>query len=492
MPDKAVLENELLRFVEREASSASKARLSSLYSDFRPLRTVNPDGYAANVSAWQKALAGATRGGLIPAPGHGKDHLILNTGEDLLRALETKEWGRPLALGTVIKESLEEKQIFQLPEFLTRVESVHVKHRIFTPWHILAWGLRLLGLQGGVTGEYKLPVGRFVLLHNLEEAADAIQKQMSGRDRVDRIFSRALFAAEFAGAVYSDQRLSGSDVEVALRYLARDCNAIVYDGETVKFIQPGETSAPITTEDTALASLKNLIAEQSSQVSGLSQRIEELDSVARRSLSNKNRTSALAALRSKKLAETMLTQRSDSLAQLEGISNSIRQAADQAEIVRVMEASTGVLKSLRKEIGSVEKVEEVVDDLRDEMGRVDEVNAIITNNDMGPMSAGGEVEVDEELAVLEREEVDRQDRLRDEEVARRFDALQGEPQKQKEDTPMYDSTKEQLPATASPAPRAADAVASRDHSRGVARTPSGDLEPDKSTSPSGRVVLPAE
>ena len=66
------------------------------------------------------------------------------------------------------KESLEEKQIFQLPEFLTRVESVHVKHRIFTPWHILAWGLRLLGLQGGVTGEYKLPVGRFVLLHNLE------------------------------------------------------------------------------------------------------------------------------------------------------------------------------------------------------------------------------------------------------------------------------------------------------------------------------------
>ena len=142
----------------------------------------------------------------------------------------------------------------------------------------------------------------------------------------------------------------------------------------------------------------------------------------------------------------MLTQRSDSLAQLEGISNSIRQAADQAEIVRVMEASTGVLKSLRKEIGSVEKVEEVVDDLRDEMGRVDEVNAIITNNDMGPMSAGGEVEVDEELAVLEREEVDRQDRLRDEEVARRFDALQGEPQKQKEDTPMYDSTKEQLPA----------------------------------------------
>ena len=261
-----------------------------------------------------------------------------------------------------------------------------------------------------------------------------------------------------------------------------------------------------------MASLKTLIAEQTGQISSLSQRIEELDSVARRYLWNKNRTAALAALRSKKLAETMLTQRSDSLAQLEGISNSIRQAADQAEIVRVMAASTGVLKSLRKEIGSVEKVEEVVEDLRDEMGRVEEVNAIITNSDMGPMSAGDEVDVDEELAALEREETDRQDRLRDEEVARKFDALQEEPQKQKEDTTTHDSTNEQLPAvgqpqgstsrlvspddkqrqTASPAPRPTDAVSSQEDSPGVARTPSGELEPEKSTNSSDRVVLPAE
>ena len=47
-------------------------------------------------------LSKATRAGLIPSSSHGHDTLSLRTGEDLLQALETKEWGRPLALGTVI------------------------------------------------------------------------------------------------------------------------------------------------------------------------------------------------------------------------------------------------------------------------------------------------------------------------------------------------------------------------------------------------------
>ncbi len=54
---------------------------------------------------------------------------------------------------------------------------------------------------------------------------------MSSRDRVDRILSRTLFKAEFAGSRHSGHDLTDSDLEVVLRYLARDKNAIVYDGE---------------------------------------------------------------------------------------------------------------------------------------------------------------------------------------------------------------------------------------------------------------------
>lgn len=44
-------------------------------------------------------LQKAVQAGKIPG---GNSILALKTGPELLRALETKEWGRPLALDTVI------------------------------------------------------------------------------------------------------------------------------------------------------------------------------------------------------------------------------------------------------------------------------------------------------------------------------------------------------------------------------------------------------
>lgn len=100
-----------------------------MYSDFRTQRISNPDGYAANVSAWQTALTNAVRAGLVGASlqsnqqehdrhSHldqhqhdvtqqrhitpGSDLLVLRSGDDLLRALETREWGRPLGLGAAV------------------------------------------------------------------------------------------------------------------------------------------------------------------------------------------------------------------------------------------------------------------------------------------------------------------------------------------------------------------------------------------------------
>ncbi len=74
----------------------------SLYSDFRYQQAVNPDGYAANVAAWRKALFSAARAGLVPGKQGQNDQLAIWTGEELLRELETEHLRRPLALGAVI------------------------------------------------------------------------------------------------------------------------------------------------------------------------------------------------------------------------------------------------------------------------------------------------------------------------------------------------------------------------------------------------------
>jgi len=88
----------------------SKARLASLYSDFSYQAKTNPEGYIANISAWRQALGRALRAGKVPSSGAnsgsgrvaGNDTLVLETGEELSRALDTRTWGRPVALGSVI------------------------------------------------------------------------------------------------------------------------------------------------------------------------------------------------------------------------------------------------------------------------------------------------------------------------------------------------------------------------------------------------------
>lgn len=145
--------------------------------------------------------------------------------------------------------------------------------------------------------------------------------------------------------------------------------------------------------------MKTLIANLSKQVANLERKISELNAAAIAAL-NKNKVSALSALRSKKLAEKNLKHRLDTLAQLEEVYSKIEQAADQVEIVRVMEASTGVLRGLHAQVGGIEKVEDVVEELREEMSKVDEMGNIL--NEAGPVI--DETEIDDELEALENQQ----------------------------------------------------------------------------------------
>ena len=97
-----------------------------------------------------------------------------------------------------------------------------------------------------------------------------------------------------------------------------------------------------------------------------------------------------------------MKQRSATLYQLEEVYAKIEQAADQADIVRVMQASTNVLRTLNKQVGGVEKVEDVVEELRREMANVEEVNNVVAE----PVHPIDEAEVDDELEEMEMAEKD--------------------------------------------------------------------------------------
>lgn len=161
----------------------SRARLASLYSDFRSQRKTNPDGYEANASAWLRALRLTSNAGLLPgASGSQHDHYILHSSNELARQFQTTEFGRPLALGAVIEDAVKKKELILLKDFLESKQSIYTKTWIPTPWEVVSWGLRQLGVMGGDPVEDRLVTGDFVIKANAEVWEHRISFQGSAND----------------------------------------------------------------------------------------------------------------------------------------------------------------------------------------------------------------------------------------------------------------------------------------------------------------------
>ncbi|KAI2773953.1 Snf7-domain-containing protein [Daldinia loculata] len=412
--------SELLNYLVQNDDNFRRARLPALYSDFRSQRTLNPDGFAANVAAWKRGLSSATLAGQAPSKSATHNHLTLDLESDaLLRSLESKQFGRPLALGTVLQEALASGEMMPLQQFLKAKESIYYRSWSSLPWSIVSWGLRQAGIGG--PGD-NLPKGQFVILHNLEVVSKTFGEATADRTSpFERTFSKTHFQRTFAeGLLEKQQRLSEIDLEVLVTFLSRDKNMLATDGNTVK-IRSGREDVVITQEDSAIASLKELMEDLTRQTEVLSRRIDELNVAAQDAVRRKNKIAALAALKSKKLAETNLSRRHDTLSQLEDVAVKIEQAADNVQLVKVMQSSTVALRSLNAQVGGADKVDEVLENLREQMGEVDEVGNIIA--EAGPGATVDEAEVDDELEAMLAEE-----RKKDEEAER----IKREAQEQKE------------------------------------------------------------
>lgn len=454
-----------IQFLISQEDGFNRSRLPALYSDFRGLRTTNPEGYAANVAAWRRALGSLVRGGMLPAsasvlaPSKNKNStttttttatrnfFVLTAGQSLLDALQSDRYGRPLALDAVIQEAVNERDLVPLEAFLRAKESIYNRRSwsawaVGLPWHALSWGLHRLGVvEGGsstspqqqntaaafsaLQNTGRLAPDQLVVLANVETAAAAFaDKTADARSPFERVWSVTHFKRIFSapGAVLSDEsgslpvgsavqqpRLSDMDLNVLLAFMSRDKNMVVFDGHVVKLrgqsADPSSNDSIVTEEDRAVAQLREVMDSLTHQTGVLSKRIDDLTVTAKEAVLRKNRVSALAALKQKKQAEAALTTRFATLAQLEATAAQIEQASGQVQVVQAMAASADALKSLNAQVGGAEGVEGVVDRLRDQMDAADEINRILVD----PTTSASNVvidegEIDDELAALEKEE----------------------------------------------------------------------------------------
>ncbi|KAK8145053.1 hypothetical protein G3M48_004958 [Beauveria asiatica] len=423
---------ELAEFLAQNDAAFRKARLPALYADFRPQRTLNPDGYSANVTAWRHALSLLARRGLL-SQGANTNILILTLDDSLLRKLESRQFGQPLALGTVVRESIVASAMFPVQTFLQAQQSVFQRSWSGVPWAIMGWTLRQIGLVDPARGDDRLPKGQYVLLENVEAAAKQFNDIMAEHtSKFDRVFTKSQFYNTFASDLIDSQRLSEADMNVLLCYLSRDKGLIEYDGRIVRVKGVGDQSG-ITEDDKAIASLKEVTLKVKHQADLLSARIDELELDAKKALARKNKVSALAALRQKKAAEQTLSTRYATLNQLEETANKIEQAADNVAVVRALEASSGVLRSLNAQVGTPDKVDTVMDELRERVADTEELAALLAESTGAPVDEG---EIDDELAEMEREARDKEEEKQAESAKGVIDSLpevptaEASPQKQ--------------------------------------------------------------
>lgn len=441
--------SELLDYLTKNEESFRKARIPALYSDFSSQRSANPDGYAANASAWRRALPRITRTNLNPTG--TRDRLLLAADETLLRALESRQYGRPLALGAVIADAIADGEIVPLAAFHAAKGSI-LRGRggksgsgitlAGLPWAVLGWGLRQIGIAGASAGE-KLPGGQFVVIANAEAATSTFSSQMSTAEtRAEQVWSKAHFKKVFADTLLGeDAPLSDTDVDILLTFMARDKGVVAFDGDTVKYIssntQDKSKSPPtITAEDTALAQLTELIIYLTHQTNLLTTRITELNEAARTHTLAKNRIAALAALRSRKRAEASLSTRYAALAQAEDTMSKLEQAADNVALVGALANASDALAGLNAKVGGAEGVDDVMEKLRDQMGTADEIGTILSEE--GKAVIIDEGEVDDELEQMMKEE---EDKKREKEAQEAREKREKEAQETREKLEALDKVK---------------------------------------------------
>lgn len=416
---------------------SKRSRLPARYSDFRPQRTLNPDGYQANISAWRQALSHLVSRGLISYRGSTPNHFVLALDDSVLRSLEHKEFGQPLALGTVIRESTAGRDFIPIADFNKSQQSIYHSSWSGVPWTVMSWTLRQLGVVDPARGDDKLPTGQYLIVKNVEAAAKELGDLMADKSsRFERVFSKAQFQKAFSAALVKDQRLSDTDLDVLLKFLSRDKGVIEYDGKTVRIKGPDE-QAGISEDDAAIASLKELTESLQHQIELLNTRIEELSLTAKTAVARKNRVTALAALKSKKLAETSLATRYATLSQLEQVAAKLEQAADNVQFVKVMEASAGALTSLNAQVGGADRVDTVMDHLREQMSAVDEVGAILAESTGQVVDEGA---IDDELESMVAQEREKEEQEKTQKEVEEEKARQGkevaEAQKKLDELPV--------------------------------------------------------
>lgn len=395
----------------------TETRIPSLYSDFKKLEQINPDGYEANLIAWKSLIQQLFHGG------HLSNCFVLDT-TGLLDELTLAHHGKPMCVDLVLETMVKAGDLIPWSVWTSSHDGIYAKHWVKP---VVSWAINrfVWDTSYKLSDKKGLKADKLVNKSMLEGYTKELFKLISNK-RHELLFEKDQlrhFLNEHPVAVEGVKReLSDLDYEVLLTYLKRDLHKVQIRDGIVKF---GEDE--ITPEDIGICEIKTTIKRLEDRNNELQSKIDSTSVKLKQSLANKsNKQLSLNLLRSKKIAEQSLSKQLASLTQLESVMYKIDESSSNLQLLNALEKGSAVLKSLNTQLGGVERVEAIMDEIEDQKYAADKITEEITRLD----EQVNDEEVEEELAKMLAEETSKDKET--EEIAKKLEGLEIAPSKQPE------------------------------------------------------------
>lgn len=375
----------LLELRDRNSLFNGKRKVS-LYSDFRKLKDRNPDGYEANMHAWESLLK-------TIIDSKESNEFLINLGNDFLRELYDPEYGKPLALDIVINGMVAKRSIIPKTWYLAYKNSIYANAGVISwlmskvidrEWHSAT-------KDGGLVDE------EYILVEKLDEMAGKVWANLQADSYSQSLYTKEM-VYEFLASIIPDRNM----VDLVLLYLSRDKPRLKISGDTIKCTM---SSGDVTKDDKRVAHLNETVQNLNIKILRLSDKIQKSLDQAKAALAKGNKQLAKYYLKAKSVTEKTQSDCMAKLENLEFVLTKIDGASEDIRVVQAIEDGSVILKSIQKAIGGVDRVESLVEEFKDQALTADEISQQIAETS-GVTDIDTD-DVEEELRAMEQQEQDK-------------------------------------------------------------------------------------
>lgn len=368
----------------RSNASFPESRLRSLYGDFANLKQLNPEGYEANIQAWQSLFEDLIKHKVID-----DSVLSLSVNATTSRLLSISKYGEPRSLTIILEELVNNGVLVPLTLFeqdpfsyITQDNTGWLSINQLNVKKIFTWGVQALGFRSTfrvMDKLGKLKHERYISISSLLSVGLKIRQKLAEFSQkgsyTELLFNRHLFG-EFLRKLEST--ITPTDVDILLTYLKMYTTLLkisVIDGKEYIKLGSGHEQFEINDVDISIIDLMAYIEPLKNRINFLSNKITNIEDLIRKSVCSKTSSndSIKSLLRVKKAFIKSLEHSSTNMSHLETTLLKIDEATYNKDMYRIMETSSSILSSLNSEI-SIDKINDIKDSLTSDMKLTDEIS----------------------------------------------------------------------------------------------------------------------